>query len=85
MSLTSIITGAAAAVAVVFALRAAFSRSRDPGVPDPPVTTGADVRALLMAGRKIDAIAAYRRVHSVGLKTAKDAVDRLAEELGGTR
>lgn len=43
--------------------------------------TEQDVRVLLVAGRKIDAIKAYRYVHRVDLKTAKDAVDRMAAEL----
>jgi ribosomal protein L7/L12 len=40
--------------------------------------TGADVERLVAAGRKIDAIKVYRRVHQSDPKTAKDAVDRLA-------
>ncbi|NNL65916.1 MAG: hypothetical protein HKP30_06725, partial [Myxococcales bacterium] len=32
---------------------------------------------LLQAGRKIDAIKAYRAEHGVGLREAKDAVDAL--------
>ncbi|HEX2610708.1 MAG TPA: hypothetical protein VHK68_06830 [Gemmatimonadales bacterium] len=37
---------------------------------------------LLRAGRKIDAIKAYRVLHRVDLKTAKDAIDARATELG---
>ena len=37
---------------------------------------------LLRAGRKIDAIKAYRTLHRVDLKTAKDAIDARARELG---
>jgi hypothetical protein len=37
---------------------------------------------LLRAGRKIDAIKAYRVLHRVDLKTAKDAIDARARELG---
>jgi ribosomal protein L7/L12 len=40
--------------------------------------TDADIRAFLQTGRKIEAIKAYRRLHRVDLKTAKDAIDRLA-------
>jgi ribosomal protein L7/L12 len=37
---------------------------------------------LLRAGRKIDAIKAYRTLHGVDLKAAKDAIDSRARELG---
>jgi ribosomal protein L7/L12 len=43
--------------------------------------TDADIQRLLQTGRKIDAIKVYRRLHRVGLKEAKDAVDRLAAEM----
>jgi len=36
----------------------------------------------LRTGRKIDAIKAYRILHRVDLKTAKDAVDARERELG---
>ena len=51
-----------------------------PGI-DLNAATEADLRTLLMAGRKIDAIKVYRRLHGVDLKTAKEAVERLAAEL----
>ncbi len=41
-----------------------------------------EIDALLRAGRKIDAIKQYRTLHRVDLKTAKDAVDDRARELG---
>jgi ribosomal protein L7/L12 len=37
---------------------------------------------LLRAGQKIEAIKHYRAMHGVDLKTAKDAVDARARELG---
>ncbi len=37
----------------------------------------AEVRALLRAGRKIEAIKRYREVTGVGLKDAKDAVEAM--------
>jgi ribosomal protein L7/L12 len=37
---------------------------------------------LLRAGRKIEAIKAYRALHAVDLKAAKDAVDARARQLG---
>jgi ribosomal protein L7/L12 len=39
------------------------------------------VDELLRAGRKIDAIKVYRRLHGVDLKSAKDAVDARAGQL----
>ena len=45
----------------------------DPGGPE---------AALLRAGRKIDAIKSLRERTGVGLKEAKDAVDRLEGQLG---
>jgi ribosomal protein L7/L12 len=41
-----------------------------------------DIDALLQAGQKIEAIKAYRALHGVDLKTAKDAMDARARELG---
>ncbi|HEY9843292.1 MAG TPA: ribosomal protein L7/L12 [Candidatus Obscuribacterales bacterium] len=42
--------------------------------------TMADVERLAKAGHKIPAIKAYRQIHGVGLKEAKDAVDRLDQK-----
>jgi len=39
------------------------------------------VRALLQAGKKIEAVKLYREMAGVGLKEAKDAVDELEREL----
>jgi ribosomal protein L7/L12 len=39
------------------------------------------VDELLRAGRKIDAIKVYRRLHGVDLKSAKDAIDARAGQL----
>jgi ribosomal protein L7/L12 len=46
----------------------------------PPAGHGADadVERLVVVGRKIDAIKLYREIHGTDLKTAKEAVDRLA-------
>ncbi len=44
--------------------------------------TPEEIDGLLQAGQKIAAIKAYRQLHGVGLKTAKDAVDARARELG---
>jgi ribosomal protein L7/L12 len=45
----------------------------------PPTSAGID--GLLQAGQKIAAIKAYRQLHGVDLKTAKDAVDARDREL----
>jgi ribosomal protein L7/L12 len=42
---------------------------------------GADVEELVRRGRKIEAIRRYREQHGVGLKDAKDAVDRVEATL----
>ncbi|MCB0330025.1 MAG: ribosomal protein L7/L12 [Bdellovibrionales bacterium] len=39
--------------------------------------TEADILTFIEAGRKIDAIKAYREVHRVGLKEAKEAVEAM--------
>jgi ribosomal protein L7/L12 len=67
-----------AIVAVALIVNAA-NRSGKIQLPSPGQGTDADVERLVAAGRKIDAIKVYRRIHQTDLKTAKDAVDRLAE------
>jgi ribosomal protein L7/L12 len=42
-----------------------------------PPSGDSDVRTLLRAGRKIDAIKRWRELTGIGLKEAKDAVARL--------
>jgi ribosomal protein L7/L12 len=44
--------------------------------------SAADIDELLRAGQKIEAIKCYRALHGVDLKTAKEAVDARARELG---
>lgn len=39
-----------------------------------------DILRLAQAGNKIEAIKRYREIHGVGLKEAKDAVEKLVEE-----
>ena len=46
-----------------------------------PLAAG-DIDAMLRGGQKIQAIKAYRELHGVDLKTAKDAMDARARELG---
>jgi hypothetical protein len=47
----------------------------------PPVGEGgtADVERLVALGRKMDAIKLYRQIHHTDLKTAKGAVDTIAD------
>ena len=59
--------------------------ARDPGPPGPPppelrARLESELQEALAAGRKIDAIKAYRRLHGTDLKHSKDAVER---ELSG--
>jgi large subunit ribosomal protein L7/L12 len=54
--------------------------------PVPPEQSPAldeDLRALLLQGRKIEAVKRYRQQTGVGLAQAKNAVDALEEKLKG--
>ena len=64
---------------LIFVLRSSseINSSSDFDIDGP--ATDADIQRLLQTGRKIDAIKVYRRLHRVDLKSAKDAVDRLAD------
>jgi ribosomal protein L7/L12 len=53
-----------------------------PGRRETLPQTAATIDGLLQAGQKIAAIKAYRELHGVDLKTAKDAIDARARELG---
>ena len=77
MTLTFLLVGAGAVVLALFLLR---SRSESLDI-DASRATEQDVKTLLAAGRKIEAIKAYRYLHRVDLKSAKEAVERLAAEL----
>ena len=50
--------------------------------PPPGQGSDADVERLVALGRKIDAIKLYREIHGTDLKSAKDAVDKIAEKPG---
>jgi ribosomal protein L7/L12 len=39
-----------------------------------------EIRRMALAGNKIEAIKRYREIHGVGLKEAKDAVEKLLGE-----
>jgi ribosomal protein L7/L12 len=75
-----------AAVAVVIGLglisrrgeRAGSKEVRPGGTPPSPAT----IDELLRGRQKIEAIKYYRAMHGVDLKTAKDAIDARARELG---
>jgi hypothetical protein len=49
--------------------------------PDTDPDSGTDeIRRMALAGNKIEAIKRYREIHGVGLKEAKDAVEKLLGE-----
>jgi ribosomal protein L7/L12 len=75
-----------AAVAAVVGLGFLIRRGERTGSkevrPGGPPPSSATIDALLRGGQKIEAIKQYRTMHGVDLKTAKDAVDARARELG---
>ena len=80
MTTTSIII--VAAVVLLFIVLSRTGRTHN---IDLDTATEGDITRLLMGGHKIDAIKVYRRLHDVDLKTAKEAVERLAAKLPPTR
>jgi ribosomal protein L7/L12 len=58
--------------------RSGSKQVRQGGIPP----SSATIDELLRGGQKIEAIKQYRTMHGVDLKTAKDAVDARARELG---
>lgn len=77
MSIVPILVAVVLAVVVAAVLRGR-ARARPPRI-DPTTATEHDVHRLLSAGRKIEAIKAYRELHGVGLKEAKEAVERMQD------
>ena len=74
------------AIALVLLIGALSRRGERPGTARRPSVgaappTSAGIDGLLQAGQKIAAIKAYRQLHGVDLKTAKDAVDARDREL----
>jgi ribosomal protein L7/L12 len=72
-------------IAIVVVLALLSRRGEAPGTggrttAEPP--SPARIDDLLRTGRKIEAIKIYRRLHHVDLKSAKDAIDARARELG---
>jgi ribosomal protein L7/L12 len=68
-------------VAAVVLLFLVLSRTGRTHNIDLDTATEGDIPRLLMGGHKIDAIKVYRRLHDVDLKTAKEAVERIAAKL----
>ncbi len=88
MVLYFVVAVAAAALALNAMSRRRTDDLRQTGLyPPPGQGSDADVERLVALGRKIDAIKLYREIHGTDLKSAKDAVDKIAEMpgLGGTR
>jgi ribosomal protein L7/L12 len=84
-----IIAGIVAALVLLFLIRAVLTRgeatfSRRAADASAISPTEDSIRECLLRGRKIEAIKAYRALHRVDLKTAKEAVERLAEQLPST-
>ena len=76
----------AAGAAAVVLLGLVSRRGERPGSTRSSLSNGPPsperIDELLRAGHKIDAIRAYRTLHRVDLKAAKDAIDARARELG---
>ena len=75
------VVGGLVAVLVVWGAmnRSRVEHLRQQGIyPAPGQETEADVERLLSLGHKIEAIKVYRAIHGVGLKEAKEAVERIA-------
>ena len=88
MVLYIVVAVAAAALALNAMNRRRTDDLRQTGLyPPPGQGNDADVERLVALGRKIDAIKLYRAIHATDLKSAKDAVDKIAQKpgLGGTR
>jgi len=88
MVLYIVVAFAAVALALNAMSRRRTDDLRQTGLyPPPGQGSDADVERLVALGRKIDAIKLYREIHRTDLKTAKDAVDKIAEKpaLGGPR
>jgi ribosomal protein L7/L12 len=76
---------AVGAAVVLFLILRALSRGGQADPLDNVPPTDESIRELLLRGRNIQAIKAYRRLYRVDLKTAKEAIERIAEELPAAR
>jgi ribosomal protein L7/L12 len=72
--------GVAAVLVLALLSRKGEGGSRHDSLDEGPPTPER-IDQLLQAGRKIDAIKAYRTLHRVDLKAAKDAIDARGREL----
>jgi ribosomal protein L7/L12 len=82
-----VILVAAIVAAVVFVLGSLGRRKeeqlRNAGIyPPEGLETEADVDRLIQLGHKIEAIKVFRKIHAVGLKEAKEAVEQRQAEIG---
>jgi hypothetical protein len=81
---TGIMSGVSIAVVAVAVVLLVLLFRSGPGSASPRIdwsnATDADLHGLLDAGRKIEAIKLYRQLHGVGLKEAKEAVERIARD-----
>lgn len=78
-----ILAGVAAALVLLLIMRAIIRRGESPfaagAAAVPP--SESSIREFLLRGQKIEAIKAYRALHRVDLKAAKEAVEQIAEEM----
>ena len=83
MKVLLVVVGIILVVILISATNRARARQlRESGVyPQPGQGTDADVERLVMLGEKISAIKLYREINGVDLKTAKEAVEKLAMDL----
>lgn len=86
MSFTTLALIIAAVILVVFIIhtanRAHIRRLRASGLYPPDGRgTVADVERLLREGYKVSAIKLYRQINKVDLKTARNAVEKMARDL----
>ena len=81
MTIVYIVLAVVLAAFAVDALNRRRSRNLQQSGLYPPSGQGseADIERLVALGRKIDAIKLYRQIHDADLKTAKEAVDKIAE------
>ena len=75
-----------AALGAVAVVALMSRRGERPGATKPGPSNipppGPEIDGLLRHGQKIEAIKRYRTLHGVDLKTAKDAIDARAREMG---
>ena len=81
--IAQIAIGAGVVLLVLLLIAKLRSDIQEPVVlPPEGQRTDADVRRLLSLRRKVEAIKVYREIHGVSLRKAKEAVERMAREVG---